>query len=202
MARAPRRRPIAAAVLALTGLVAGCSGGEDPVEPAAPEPTPTATAPSASPSPSPSAEGEDKPERPAAMEKHDAEGAAAAAEYFIELYDYVMRTGDTSEWDAMAHSSCSSCGDMIQQATEIEASGANVEGGTTDASVIQTYARDEATGIFPMDVRVDQAPMLITDPDGTVLLETERSESDRRVEAGIVDEEWVIVEVAPVPEGQ
>lgn len=119
MARALHRRPIAAAALALSGLVAGCSGAEDP-EPATPEPTPVTSAPSASPSPSPSAEGVDKPERPAAMDQHDADGAAAAAEYFIELYDYVMRTGDTSEWEAMSHGTCGFCSDAISQANRLQ----------------------------------------------------------------------------------
>lgn len=200
MARAPRRRPIAAAVLALTGLVAGCSGGEDPVEPAAPEPTPTATVPSASPSPSPSAEGEDKPERPAAMEKHDAEGAAAAAEYFIGMYDYVMRTGDTSTWEEMSHDSCGFCSDAITQADRLQRERATWSGGEiTRVEVTQTYPRDSATGIYPLDMRIEQAAATITSSDGEVLFEGSPETMPYRVEVGVVDNEWVVVEIAEEP---
>jgi hypothetical protein len=135
------------------------------------------------------------------MEKQDAEGAAAAAEYFIEMYDYVMKTGDSAEWDAMSHETCGSCEEMIQQAVEIRATKATVEGGETTASVTQRYERDSVTGIFPLDVSVDQAPMRITSPDGSVLLDTQQTTTNRRVEAGLVDGQWVIVEIAPLPEG-
>ncbi len=50
------------------------------------------------------------------MEREDAEGAAAAAEYFIELYPYVMATGDTEEFEAMSHRACGFCDDALEQA--------------------------------------------------------------------------------------
>lgn len=201
MARAPRRRPIAAAVLALTGLVAGCSGGEDPVEPAAPEPTPTATAPSASPSPSPSAEGEDKPERPAAMEKHDAEGAAAAAEYFLSLYNYTKDSGDTTEWQSMSHEACYFCQNVLDRAAQIHDAELTIEGGDLSFEVLQVYRRDSATGLFPLDVEVTQEASKTARPDGSVESETAKQTGVMRVELGLREGTWVVVTVAPTSEG-
>ena len=37
------------------------------------------------------------PEPPAELERTDEVGAAAAAEYFLELYPYVLQTGDVED---------------------------------------------------------------------------------------------------------
>src|SRR5690606_19735685 len=99
----PGPRWAAAAALAGVLLLAGCTGGEP--EPEGSElPLPASVAASASPSasvsPEPSEEAEaEGPERPAAMDKKDADGAAAAAEYFLSLYDYMLTTGDSSRFE-------------------------------------------------------------------------------------------------------
>src|SRR6478609_144939 len=115
LSRARRRSLAVGAVVAVGWVVAGCTGGGDP----GPSPSveePVVPSPSGTPEPSPTETGPVKPERPAAMERDDAEGAAAAAEYFLELYPYVMTTGDTTEWDAMAHEECESCRGLIGDA--------------------------------------------------------------------------------------
>ncbi|WP_369370322.1 DUF6318 family protein [Promicromonospora sp. Populi] len=158
------------------------------------DPTPTASA-----SPSVSSSLPAKPERPAAMDRDDAEGAAVAAEYFIELYPYVMATGDTEEFEAMSHQACGFCEEALEQANEIDEEGWAYAGGESSLSVTQVYMRDEVTGIYPLDTEISQAPSRITGPNGDEIYSVESKRFDRRVEMGTRDGEWVVVTVAPIP---
>lgn len=195
--RARRRVLATGAVVAVGLLVAGCTADE----PAEPDPTTTTAEaePSETPEPSPTETGPAKPERPAAMEQEDAEGAAAAAEYFIELYPYVMTTGDTSEWEAMSHEACGPCASLIEDARLRLEDGDVFEGGGTDANMVQAYQRDEATGIFPLDLEVAQEAVQIASPAGEVLYSEDARTFVRRAEMGLRNGAWTVVTFAEVP---
>lgn len=187
---------VAGLVLAAGLALSACTGATpDPEVSTGPtgDPTPTASA-----SPSPSVP--TKPERPEAMEREDAEGAAAAAEYFIELYPYVMATGDTEEFEAMSHRACGFCDDALEQAKRIEARNYTYSGGASTFSLIETYMKDEVTGIFPLDAEISQNPSLISDRRGKEVYSADATVSESRVEMGIRNGEWVVVTVAPIPE--
>jgi hypothetical protein len=191
-----------AALLALTGLLAACSGAANPAEPVSPSPTPSATvspSPSASPSPSPEPT-VDKPERPTAMDQHDVEGAAAAAEYFLALYNYINRSGDTSEWAEMSHRVCTFCQTALERANEVRKKKLKIDGGEVSSRLVKTYKRDGLTGIFPLDVEVIQQASTTRFPDGSVESSTDKQTGLMRVEMGIRNGEWVVVTVAPKPE--
>ncbi|MEV0892997.1 DUF6318 family protein [Promicromonospora sp. NPDC050262] len=182
---------IVTAGLALTA----CTGSpRDPDVSASPTGVPT---PAASASPSPSSPA--KPERPEAMKRTDAKGAAAAAEYFIELYPYVMATGDTEEFEAMSHRACGFCGDALEQAKSIQARHETWTGGEIHSILLETYERDAVTGIFPLDLEVEQAAAQIADSEGVTVFEGADEHSTYRVEVGRQDSAWVIVEIAPGP---
>jgi hypothetical protein len=186
---------IAGLVLAAGLVLSACTGAApDPEVSTGPagDPTPTASA-----SPSPSVP--TKPERPEAMEREDAEGAAAAAEYFIELYPYVMATGDTEEFEAMSHRACGFCDDALEQAKQIKEGGWIYEGGGSTLSVTQTYNQDELTGIYPLDVEISQESSQISESGGAQLDSIESKKFDRRIEMGLRSGEWVVVTVAPIP---
>jgi hypothetical protein len=134
------------------------------------------------------------------MEREDAEGAAAAAEYFIELYPYVMATGDTKEFEAMSHRACGFCDDALKQASRIAESNYMYVGGGSALSVVETYVRDDVTGIFPLDVEISQNPSQITDRDGKEVYSADAKVSESRVEMGVRKGQWVVVTVAPIPE--
>lgn len=195
-----RRRVVAVGAVVLVGLLAGCTG-EEPVEPDPSSSTTESPEPTEEPEPTPTETGPVKPERPAAMDQQDGEGAAAAAEYFLELYPYVMATGDTAEWEAMAHEACGFCDDAIGQAETIKSRADVYSGGETDVVVVGEYARDDLTGIFPLDARVDQTPIVITDSAGGELFASDALSKVYRAEMGIRDGAWVVVEVAPAPAG-
>jgi hypothetical protein len=187
-----------AGVVVAVGLVlTACTGSPpDPVAPA------TATdSETASPSPSPTPSVPTKPERPQAMERDDVEGAAAAAEYFIELYPYVMATGDTEEFEAMSHRACGFCDELASQASAIQKADEVFVGGETTVQITRQYRRDDVTGIYPFDARIVQESQRVTAADSKVVLDAAREVLDRRIEIGRRAGEWVMVTVAPIPGG-
>nr|WP_255415715.1 DUF6318 family protein [Promicromonospora sp. AC04] len=187
---------MAGLVVAVGLALSACSGSTpdpDVTGSSSADPTPTA---SASPSPSFPA----KPERPEAMEREDAEGAAAAAEYFIELYPYVMATGDTEEFEAMSHRACGFCDELANQASAIQDADETFAGGATTVQITKEYKRDEVTGIYPFDSKITQEAQTITAADGRTVLDADKEVLERRIEIGRRDGEWVMVTVAPIPE--
>lgn len=183
-----------AGVAVAVGLaLSACTGTTpDPDGTGSPSGEPTA---SASPTPSVPA----KPERPAAMERDDAEGAAAAAEYFIELYPYVMATGDTEEFEAMSHMACGFCEDALEQAERIRSRNDTWTGGKIRSALLETYKRDELTGIYPLDFEVEQAAAQIIDSEGAAVFKGDDESATYRVEMGRKADAWVVVEIAPGP---
>ena len=57
------------------------------------------------------------------MEEPTADGAAAAATYFMQLYAYIYATGDTSTWRAMSAQTCEFCLDSATDAETLAAAG-------------------------------------------------------------------------------
>ena len=185
----------AAAVL----LVAGCD--DDP--PATPSPEPTATGSSAETSASPSPTTTAvvvAPERPKEMDDDGPAGAEAAAVYFLELDDYIMKTGNTAEWEAMSGKSCEHCSARLDQARDIAKQDAVWVGGETQARVLHTYEQDAATGIWPIDVEIQVAPVTVQDASGTQIFDDPARKADLRVEVARQDDGWIVVGVANKPE--
>ncbi|GAA4732105.1 hypothetical protein GCM10023216_25300 [Isoptericola chiayiensis] len=206
MTRTTRHHLTSTAIL-LTSvlLVAGCT--DDDAEPGAtsselPLPASVTASPSdePSPTPSPSPSGPEKPERPAAMDKKDGDGAAAAAEYFLALYDYTLKTGDTRTLGKMSHRACGFCEDTIEEAEAILNDGETYEGGQLTFELIKSFDRDAVTGIYPLDADVEQAAASIEKENGEVVWEQDRTTTEARIEMGLRDGEWVVVEIAGRPE--
>lgn len=186
----------AAGLVVAAGLALSACTGSPPEPAETPAGTPLASA-SASPAPSVPA----KPKRPEAIKRDDAEGAAAAAEYFIELYPYVMATGDTEEFEAMSHRACGYCEGVLDNAAWLQDESGTFEGGLTDAVLTETYQRDDLTGILPFDFTTSQDALVIRDEDGKQLDRVSETKFEARVEVGQSNGNWVIVEVAPHPDG-
>ncbi|MCP2285432.1 hypothetical protein APR04_004364 [Promicromonospora umidemergens] len=183
-----------AGMVVAAGLVMSACTGSPGADPSPPGEPPSA-APVASPSPSLPA----KPERPDAMKREDAEGAAAAAEYFIELYPYVMATGDIEEFEAMSHRACDYCTGALENAAWLQETRGTFEGGFTDAVLAKTYQRDELTGVIPLDFVTSQGEISIRDEKRNEIDHVSTTEFQARVEVGRRDGAWVIVEIAPDP---
>lgn len=111
-----------AAIMAL----AGCSASPEDAEPAPtvtvaeplPEPVPEPSEETGGEAPSPVATPEPLPlpEYPADLTLEDtADNALIAAEYFLELMNYIQSTGDVGPFQEVSADSCSSCADFIER---------------------------------------------------------------------------------------
>ncbi|ROS79122.1 DUF6318 family protein [Cellulomonas sp. PhB143] len=176
---------LVAATLATAGL-AGCSGAEPSpggdATSSAPAPEKSASAPAGEPTPTGSAtpdgsdkEAEDvdaadappKPDRPADMKRTDERGAAAAATYFLELYPYVMATGDTKEWDAMSYDdTCDFCVDASKKAIKLKDRNQHYIGGDVDIQTVDVLDKDTLVKGYPVDLNYAQSAARITDSHG------------------------------------
>jgi len=182
----------AAAVL----LVAGCD--DDP--PATPSPEPTAAGSSAeapaSPSPTSTAVVV-APERPKAMDDDGPAGAEAAAVYFLELDDYMMKTGDTKSFEQMSTKNCQFCAKRVDQSNELQERAYSWEGDQPTPRIAHTYEQDATTGIWPIDVEVTQS-IKILDATGETVSSTAKEKVKLAFEVGRQNNRWVVVEVGQV----
>ncbi|MFD6176063.1 MULTISPECIES: DUF6318 family protein [unclassified Isoptericola] len=179
-------------------LVAGCDS-DQPADPS-PEPTQTSASPTASASPTPSPTPTVKaPERPKAMDDDGPAGAEAAAVYFLELDPYIMKTGDTTEYESMSLKGCKFCANRVDQAREITANDLVWHGGEMAARVTHTYEQDATTGIWPIDIDATIAAVSVTDPSGADVFSDPRTSTKYRVEIARADKQWRIVGIADQP---
>ncbi|MBD7982327.1 DUF6318 family protein [Oerskovia merdavium] len=164
-----------ALVVGIGVVLGGCSTPAPEVEKT---PSVVSEAPSPTPTPTPVPTGPVKPERPADMDRTDEVGAAAAATYFLELYPYVMATGDLEEWDAMTFAElCGFCTSVRDQAQEIANDGDTYRGGEIDAVVIKGYPLDDLVGGYPLDVNVAISDAVLINSSG---LEVDRQASQSK----------------------
>jgi len=206
MTRTTRHHLTSTAILLTSVLLfAGCT--DDDAEPEAPSselplPASVTASPSdePSPTPSPSPSGPEKPERPAAMDKKDGDGAAAAVKYILALEQPMMVTGDSAEWEKRSHRTCDFCAARLDQARTIAERGDAYDGGEVEVSIETVYQRDPITGIWPLDITLREPQTTITDVSGTVVFESEGSTAERRAEIALKDGEWVLVGIGEIPE--
>jgi hypothetical protein len=135
------------------------------------------------------------------MDTDDAEGAAAAAEYYVELSGYALAAVDDSDLKAMSHSTCGYCAGTLEKIAWLKSSGGFYSGGQIDVEVDDPgkYVRDEQTGIYPLDATVTQEALTVVDGGGVEVASDSAYSETVRVEVGRNDGNWVIVEIAPVP---
>lgn len=184
------------AVVAVGWVVAGCTGGGDPgTSPSVEEPV--VPAPSETPEPTPTETGPVKPERPAAMDRDDGEGAAAAAEYFFELLPYVVATGDTAEWDAMTWAdSCEFCLSIRTKAVDGLQSGDTSSGAEVVLSNPDVGEFDDFGGGFPVLFDFEQSPYTRVASDGSVVAEDNGGSGRIQVDMHHGDTGWVVLGVS------
>lgn len=91
------------------------------------------------------------------MSTMDANGAAAAAVYFIELYGYVLQTGDLTEWNAMSYPDCEFCSSTAEYVESVYSAGGTFTGGDITAEVVTVHELDGFIGGYPVDLRTTQA---------------------------------------------
>lgn len=178
----------------LAVAAAGCT--EAAADPPSESPSATAgtsSSPTPTPTPTPVAPETVKPERPAAMDTVDVDGAAAVARYFLELYPYVYATGDLAEWKAMSHPECVFCASVVTNVEAERAAGGWSEGGA--ATIASADAIEIRDGFFSVTLVADQAASTGYAADGAVV--DEALPSRNRLTFIVLNEtnSWIVREV-------
>jgi len=159
------RAQVAVVVVAIALVTSGCATDAEPTDDATSKPPVTATStPTPSPTPPPKVDVTVPPVRPEAMATPSADGAAAAASYFISLYAYIYATGDTSTWRQMSAATCAFCLDAAADAEAITASGRR---GGTPVEITSAEGIELKPGEwFTAGLRVIQPPTIEVDASG------------------------------------
>ena len=100
------------------------------------------------------------------MSAVDAATAEAVATYFMELYPYVLATGDLSEWDALRHPECIFCASVRQGVLDLQAVGQHSTGGLVTFDNPGTT--ETSNDMWLVQFRMVQAPSATVDAGGTV----------------------------------
>ena len=125
-------------------------------------------------------------------------GAAAAARYFIELYGYVLQTGDLTEWDAMSFPTCDYCTTFRAHIIEAYGSGGSIEGGDISAEVVAVHDLDELIGGYPVDVRVSQAQTVRRDAGGVTIETLAAKTTMMQFETVFRGTSWTVLDAARI----
>lgn len=130
------------------------------------------------------------------MQDATADGAAAAAEFFLSHYPYIYATGDTTSWRAMSAPTCTFCTDAAQDAEARYQEG--VRGGTPIEVVSARGLELKAGEWYSADLRVIQPPTIETSATGEQTQTSEGGTFDFNF-ALTWNGEWVIDSVGVLP---
>ncbi|MBO3089422.1 DUF6318 family protein [Cellulomonas dongxiuzhuiae] len=157
-----------ALMLALGMALAGCTNSGNAVS--TPTPTPAATV-TPTPTPSPTPETPPPPVRPEAMATPNADGAAAAARHFMDLYTYSRLTGDPSLLFDLSSPECLTCSAIVEQVNAARDEGKKSEG---YAVTIHEVTPTELVGgeSFTVRLRLTEGVGTTRDRAGVVVSET------------------------------
>ncbi len=130
------------------------------------------------------------------MSTMDGKGAAAAAAYFIELYGYVLQTGDLTEWNAMSFANCQFCSSTAQYVRSVYDAGGSFTGGDMTAEVVTVHELDGFIGGYPVDLRTTQAATEERDATGTRTSSMDAETNTARFATVYYKGTWTIAAVA------
>jgi hypothetical protein len=120
------------------------------------------------------------------MTANTAAGARATALYFIQLYRYVLMTGDVKDFDRIVipgKGGCDFCDSTRADALKYKKKHWKYTGGEITGKVVKTYLYDDLFSAYPLDVRIHEMPSVVRDPAG------------KKVDGGDGDSPLVRVEV-------
>ena len=123
-------------------------------------------------------------------------GAASAAKYFIELYGYVLQTGDLAEWDAMSFPTCRYCVDTRAYVATAHAAGETFTGSAMSTEVVRVHELDELVGGYPIDLRVTQGPTAHLDAAGATIETGGTWTEVMRFQTVFYDDSWTILDAS------
>ncbi len=200
---------IAGAALSVL-VLSGCHGGGGPGASQTPSTTASASAfrsasaepsPSASPTPSPASEAGPAvnipvPEKPALADENSLEGLEAFTEWWFELANHALETGDTGPWLAVTDSECKNCQGLAQSINEAYADDGWAVGGSVHADKFGSAFRKNTEGSISSFVAITQDASTYYDNSGDVVSElpARNEELVREMIASHQDGEWLMLD--------
>jgi hypothetical protein len=100
------------------------------------------------------------------MERTDEVGAAAAAEYFMQLFSYTFRSGEVDQWRAIGAQECSFCANVLSDVESVYRAGGSFRGGSLTLGPPTLLASDATIGVFTVGVPYDIAALDEVDAAG------------------------------------
>ncbi len=151
-----------AGVVVAALLLSGCSGEEPSADHPPPSSPPTSPVTTTSPTPTP-----EPPVLPAAARENTKAGAVAFADFYIDLVNYAMETGDVGVLRAVSDKSCASCQNFIAILSDVYSDGGSVEGGAWSVDSYSAIAAGQpATWLVAMDLTAQ--PQVVRESDDSV----------------------------------
>lgn len=184
------RSAAAVVVATCTAVLAGCT----PQPPPPPTGSTPAASPDAEPEATPTPETVTPPERPADMNRTDEAGAVAAATYFMELYSYVMRSGDVAEWDAISGQTCTFCENTRTDSLAVRTDGGRLTGGDLTIHSAEVATADPAIGAFDVAVRYSFSAGQEITSAGSVVRELEAVTGTALLDVASSQRGWTLIE--------
>ncbi|MBO9554948.1 DUF6318 family protein [Cellulomonas sp.] len=152
------------AVALLTATLAACTGSA-PADPTT-APTTSASAPAdeatpstaATPEASATPTDESSPAAPAALKQPaSAEGAQDVSRYFMELYPYVLRTGDVEPWTTLSSPDCTTCSAVTEGAADPDPTSKQA------VDIRSVTATEDSPGSFSVSMDMYETPRVAPD---------------------------------------
>jgi len=184
---------LAAGVLALGGCTADADAEPGPSVSTSGSPTV-----SASPSQSPIV----APVRPAEMERSDEVGALAAAEYFMELFSYVFRSGDLAEWNAVSAQDCSFCANVLADVEATYLPGGSYRGGAFARERAELVAHDPSIGVYTASVAFSIGEFEVVDRAGAYVRTIDAEAGTALLDVIHAADGWTLLGGMPRPADQ
>lgn len=168
---------------ALSALVlGGCAGGDPGVaqtpSPSVPASAAASASPSAEPTPTPSpasAEGPavniPVPEKPALADENSVEGLEAFTEWWFELGNYAVETGDVEPWIAETDRGCNNCATLVDSVKRSYADGGWIVGGDVIVETFETKFNRTTRGSVPSFVAISHEASAYYSADGNLIEE-------------------------------
>lgn len=182
---------VAAAVLA-----AGCTAEEAPEPGPIESSTPDAVVTTPEPSAEPTEEPVVAPVRPPEMDRLDEVGAVAAARYFIELEEYVFRTGDLAQWSQISLQDCGFCQGVREQAERVYGGGGRHTGSVVTTGDARLVGHDEALNGYAVEVEYSAGPGYELDATGAVVAELPVERGYMVLDVLPVEGAWALLSVS------
>nr|WP_299164947.1 DUF6318 family protein [uncultured Arthrobacter sp.] len=195
----------AVSVLALTGCAGGDPGAAQtpPDSPSASASAPASVPPSATPTPTPSPASADGPavnipvpEKPALADENTVEGLEAFTEWWFELGNYAVITGNSAPWIAETDPGCKNCSALVDSVNRSHADGGWVVGGSVTVETFDSKFRETTQGSVASFVTMSQDASAYYSSEGNLIEELPAREEQvvRQTFAEHNGERWIMLD--------